>query len=50
MKNILEILKQRFGEILNENGDVFNSRNFAGILGLAYPSMSAYESTPVLIL
>ena len=26
---------------------MFNSGNFAGILGLAYPSMSAYESTPV---
>ena len=43
----IEIPKQCFGEILNENGDVFNSGNFAGILGLAYPSMSAYESTPV---
>ena len=43
----IEIPKQRFGEILNENGDVFNSGKFAGILGLAYPSMSAYESTPV---
>ena len=39
--------KQRIGEMINENGDVFNSGNFAGILGLAYPSMSAYESTPV---
>jgi hypothetical protein len=43
----IEIPRQRFGEILNENGDVFNSGKFAGILGLAYPSMSAYESTPV---
>ena len=39
--------KQKFGEILNEDGDVFNNGKFSGILGLAYPSMAAYGITPV---
>ena len=37
---------QHFGEILEQQGDVFN-KDFSGILGLAYPTMSAYDSTPV---
>lgn len=38
---------QKFGEILNEDGDVFSAGKFSGILGLSYPSMSAYGVTPV---
>jgi hypothetical protein len=43
----LQIPKQKFGEILNERGNVFASGKFSGILGLAYPSMAAYGITPV---
>jgi len=38
---------QKFGEILEEIGDVFAAGKFSGILGLAYPSMAAYDQTPV---
>lgn len=38
---------QKFGEILDESGDVFAAGKFSGILGLAYPSMAAYGVTPV---
>jgi cathepsin D len=43
----IKIENQKFGEILNENGDVFNAGKFSGIMGLAYPSMAAYDQTPV---
>jgi len=43
----IKILDQKFGEILKENGDVFAAGKFSGILGLAYPSMAAYNQTPV---
>lgn len=43
----IKIKDQKFGEILNENGDVFAAGKFSGILGLAYPSMAAYDQTPV---
>lgn len=43
----LEIPKQKFGEILDESGDVFQAGKFSGILGLAYPEMAAYGLTPV---
>ena len=41
------IQRQKFGEILNELGDVFQQGNFSGILGLAYPKMAAYGIVPV---
>merc|ERR1711957_798572 len=43
----IQIKDQKFGEILKENGDVFAAGKFSGILGLAYPSMAAYNQTPV---
>lgn len=43
----LVVPEQKFGEILDESGDVFNDGKFSGILGLSYPEMAAYESTPV---
>jgi cathepsin D len=43
----LKISEQKFGEILDEEGDVFSAGHFSGILGLAYPSMAAYGNTPV---
>lgn len=43
----LNIPTQKFGEILDEDGDVFAAGKFSGILGLAYPSMAAYDVTPV---
>ena len=43
----LEIKGQVFGEITVENGDVFATSRFAGIAGLAFPALSAYDNTPV---
>lgn len=43
----IKINDQKFGEILKEDGDVFAAGKFSGILGLAYPSMAAYNQTPV---
>lgn len=43
----VKIPEQKFGEILIQKGDVFNNGKFSGILGLAYPSMAAYNLTPV---
>ncbi len=43
----LVVPNQKFGEILDEDGDVFSAGKFSGILGLAYPSMAAYGVTPV---
>lgn len=43
----LLIPQQKFGEILDETGDVFAAGKFSGILGLAYPAMAAYNVTPV---
>ncbi len=43
----IKIPDQKFGEILSEIGDVFAAGKFSGILGLAYPSMAAYQQTPV---
>jgi hypothetical protein len=39
--------KQKFGEILDEIGDVFTDAKFSGILGLGYPGMAAYDAVPV---
>ena len=43
----LKVSSQKFGEILDESGDVFSEGHFSGILGLAYPSMAAYGVSPV---
>ena len=43
----LVIPRQKFGEILDETGDVFAAGKFSGILGLAYPNMAAHGFTPV---
>ena len=44
----IEIPNQNFGEIIKQEGNVFNSNEFSGILGLAYPSLSADEKTCIL--
>lgn len=44
----IQIKDQKFGEILKENGDVFAAGKFSGIMGLAYPTMAAYDQTPVI--
>eukprot|EP01006_Ploeotia_vitrea_P013430 TRINITY_DN35163_c0_g1_i1.p1 TRINITY_DN35163_c0_g1~~TRINITY_DN35163_c0_g1_i1.p1 ORF type:complete len:410 (+),score=167.69 TRINITY_DN35163_c0_g1_i1:30-1259(+) len=43
----LKVKAQSFGEITQETGSVFKTGRFSGILGLGYPSMSAYDITPV---
>ena len=43
----VKIPDQSFGEIFEESGDVFVSGKFSGILGLAYPSMAAFNFDPV---
>lgn len=44
----LLVSNQKFGEIINEKGDVFNDGYFSGILGLAYPQMAASNTLPLL--
>jgi cathepsin D len=41
------IPSQKFAEILEQKGNVFDSGKFSGILGLGYPGMSAYNVVPV---
>jgi cathepsin D len=41
------IPNQQIGEITGEEGDVFYDANFAGILGLAFPKLAAYNFDPV---
>lgn len=43
----LRLPGQAFGEVTVENGAVFLSRHFSGIVGLAWPALSAYDFTPV---
>lgn len=43
----IKIPGQKFGEILKEEGAVFQAGKFSGILGLAYPKMAAYGIVPV---
>jgi len=43
----LKIRGQNFGEITVETGDVFHTARFSGIMGLAFPALSAYDFTPV---
>lgn len=43
----VEVKNQQIGEITDEYGAVFYDAMFAGILGLAFPSMAAYDFDPV---
>jgi len=43
----VKVLNQVFGEITQENGDVFLQGKFDGILGLSFPALSAADYTPV---
>jgi len=43
----IKVQEQTFGQITQENGDVFASGKFDGILGLSFPSLSASGYTPV---
>jgi cathepsin D len=43
----VKIDSQDFSEIVQENGDVFAEAGFDGIVGLAYPSMAAYNFKPM---
>jgi len=43
----IEITDQVAGEITDENGAVFMSGYFSGILGLGFPSMAAEGHVPV---
>lgn len=43
----IEIEQQGFGEIFQENGQVFVQGRFSGILGLAFPQMAASGLLPV---
>ena len=43
----LKVVGQAFGEIDQEIGGVFRTSDFSGILGLAFPALSAYDFTPV---
>jgi len=45
--NDLQIQNQIFAEIVEENGEVFKETKFSGIMGLAFPSMSANHYTPI---
>jgi hypothetical protein len=42
-----KIPDQDFGEIIDEDGEVFMNGYFDGILGLAFPNMSPGETEPV---
>jgi cathepsin D len=43
----VEVDKQSFAEIVQENGEVFAQSKFDGIVGLAFPQMAAYDNDPV---
>jgi cathepsin D len=43
----LRVSGQSFGEITRETGPVFMSPHFSGIMGLAWPALSAYDFTPI---
>lgn len=43
----MKVRGQNFGEITSELGAVFYNTNFSGIMGLGFPSLSAYDFTPV---
>ena len=43
----IKVRDQAFAEIVNEEGSVFNTDRFQGILGLGFPEMSAYGFVPL---
>lgn len=43
----LHVKGQAFGEMTEQTGDVFMTPSFSGILGLAFPALSAYDFTPI---
>ncbi|CAD8091839.1 unnamed protein product [Paramecium sonneborni] len=43
----IEVEDQNIAEIIEENGSVFQNSGFDGIVGLAYPSMAAYNFNPL---
>lgn len=43
----VRVLHQTFGMITSEDGEVFNTGKFDGILGLSFPALSASDYTPV---
>lgn len=43
----ISIPNQKFAEIIDESGEVFEDSKFSGILGLGYPKMAAYDIQPV---
>ncbi|CAD8180988.1 unnamed protein product [Paramecium octaurelia] len=43
----IEVEDQNIAEIVEENGAVFQNSGFDGIVGLAYPSMAAYNLNPL---
>lgn len=43
----IEVEDQDFAEIVQETGSVFENSGFDGIVGLAYPSMAAYNFNPL---
>ena len=43
----MQIINQPVGEITDEIGQVFADAKFSGILGLGFPSMAAYDLSPV---
>lgn len=43
----LVLHKTTFGEITDEEGDVFNDGKFSGLLGLSFPSLAASGTVPV---
>ena len=43
----IEVKSACIGEILKEEGEVFDQTQFSGIVGLSYPSLSINEQTPL---
>lgn len=43
----IEVDSASVGEIIKEEGDVFDQNQFSGIVGLSYPSLSVKQQTPL---
>jgi Eukaryotic aspartyl protease len=43
----VKLKKQKFAEVINETGDVFDDGRFSGILGLAFDSLVEYDIMPI---
>lgn len=43
----VEVLDQEFVEIFEERGGIFEESHFDGLVGLAFPSMAAYNKNPL---